>query len=154
MTSWPERLLAASIPLITLAAGYISYFLGFFAPLLCYLALRKTSKQFASWHAVRCYDFCITIIAYAIVLGVLQFALGVIARDGDNPIFLILSSVIPFLATTGSVIYVAVGVLLLIAFPLLGKDLKLPFTPKVFAAWVKYLERDKPMAKVVTEEQP
>ncbi|WP_415889817.1 hypothetical protein ACMXYV_00425 [Neptuniibacter sp. SY11_33] len=154
MISWPERILAASIPLITLAVGYISYFLGFFAPLLCYLALRKTSKQFASWHAVRCYDFCITIIAYAVAIGTLQFSLGIVARDGDNPVFLILSSVISFLTTTGSVIYISIGLLLLIVFPLLGKDLKLPFTPKVFAAWVKYFERDNSITKVVTEEQP
>lgn len=138
MTLWKDRLLGALVPIATVIIGSMSSLFGFLTPLVCYFIFRKFENSFVATNAMRYFDICITAIIFAVSLFVLQFSLGVVAKDAGGNVPFLSDGIIYFILNSGVMLYLFIAVVLHVIFPLLGKEFKMPFSVRLFEALIKY----------------
>ena len=153
MILWKERVLAASVPVVTLLLGALSSFLGFWCPLICYIIFRRANKPFAATHAMRYFDICITALVYTAAMMVVLFALGIVAKDSGGEFALFPNDYLAYVIASGIRIYLLLALLLYVICPLRGKDFRMPFAVRLFEALVRYRSRNlsQPTADAVTD---
>jgi len=132
MTSWNERILAAMVPVLGLAACAMSIAGLFIIPIFGYFLAKKCMYNFAADNTLRFFDFLVSIFIILFLVGLLNSGLVIAAQDSGVSIPFISSGLLRDMIKYIGIFYLIVGCILYVIFSILGRPLSMPLSFKTF----------------------
>lgn len=132
MTSWNERILAAMIPVLGLAACAMSIVGLFIVPLFGYFLAKKCKYNFAADNTLRFFDFLLSIFIILFLFGLLNSGLVIAAQDSGITIPFVSSGLLMDIIKYIGILYLIVGCILYVIFSILSRPLSMPLSFKIF----------------------
>jgi len=132
MTSWNERILAAMIPVLGLAACAVTITGLFIVPILGYFIAKKCKYDFTADNTLRFFDFLVSIFMILFLVGMFNSGLVIAAQDSGVTIPFVSSGLLKDIIKYIGILYLIVGCILYVIFSIFSKSLSMPLSLKIF----------------------
>ncbi|MBN3561942.1 hypothetical protein [Aliamphritea spongicola] len=132
MASWLERIFAALIPLICLLVYLALPYYAILIPLTSYFIAKQYGSDFVADYALKFFDVLVSALIIISLVALLEFALVIATGDGQLPLPAISVGSLTMITGMLALLYSFVMSIIFMLFPLMGSELKIPVSLRVF----------------------